>query len=89
MTVAIEALSKIIRHTSPAVAPEKLADIANDFVRRVKYWEDMCDEDYEYVKDYGCVEDCGKLILHGTFQVRRGVGRHTREVRELYPYMLI
>ena len=76
MTVAIEALSKIIRHTSPAVAPEKLADVANDFARRVKGQEGMC------VEDYGCVQDYGKLILHGTFQVQKNVDQRAREVRE-------
>ena len=75
MTVAIEVLSKIIRHTSPAVAPEKLADVANDFVRRVKDRKGMC------VEDHGSAEDRGKLILHGTFQVQNDVDRHAREVR--------
>ena len=77
MTVAIEVLSKIIRHTSPAVTLEKLADVSNDFVRRVKDWKGMCVENY------------GKLILHGTFQVQKDVDRRAREVRELYPCMFI
>ena len=72
MTVAIEVLSKIIRPTSPVVAPEKLADVANDIVRRVRDWKGMCVEDY------------GKLILHGTFQVQRDVEQRAREVRELF-----
>ena len=72
MTVAIEALSKIIRH---AVAREGLADVANDFVRRVKDRKGMYDK------------DCGKLILHGTFQVQKDIDGRPREVRELYPYM--
>ena len=71
MTVAIDALSKIIRHASPAVAQEKLADVANDFVRRVKGRKGM------YVKDHG------KLILHGTFQVQKDVDGRPSEVREL------
>lgn len=66
MTIAIEVLSKIIRHTSPVVAPEKLADIANDLVRRVEL-QGMCVEDY------------GKLILHGTFQVQKDVEQRARE----------
>jgi hypothetical protein len=77
MTVAIEALSKIIRHASPAVAREGLADVANDFERRVKDRKGMYAEGY------------GKLILHGAFQVQRGVDERPREVRELYPYMFI
>ena len=74
MTVAIEALSKIICH---AVAREGLADVANDFVRRVKDRKGMNAKGY------------GKLILHGAFQVQRGVDERPREVRELYPYMFI
>ena len=77
MTVAIEALSKIIRHTSPAVTLKKLADVANDFVRRTKDCNDMC------------AGDNGKLILHGTFQVQKDVNRLPREVRELYPCVFI
>ena len=83
MTAAIEVLTKIIRHTSPAVAPEKLADIESDLVRRVKGRKGM------FVEDYGCAEGYGKLILHGTFQVQRDVDQRVREVRELYPYMFI
>lgn len=66
MAVAIEVLSKIIRHTSPAVAPEKLADVANDFVHRVQ------DRYVEYF---------GKLILHGTFQAQKDVDRRAREYK--------
>jgi len=77
MTVAIEALSEIIGHASLVVAREKLADVATDFWRRVKDTKGMCVEDY------------GKLILHGTFQVQKDVDGRPREVRELYPYMFI